>query len=120
MSKLATLLCLAFLSLVGTDGHAQLAPRPKPSRPLIFLPGIAGSELWINGRRAWGSVEAMRHFEDLRIHNGPTTSDAAATCDPANQDVRYRQSCGPINQLVILGPMKYDQHEPLFTYLETL
>lgn len=120
MSKLATLLCLAFLSLAGTDGYAQPAPKPKPSRPLVFLPGIAGSELWINGRRAWGSVGAMRHLEDLRIPNGPTATEPAPTCDPANQDVRYRQSCGPINELVILGPMKYDQYEPLFKYLETL
>jgi pimeloyl-ACP methyl ester carboxylesterase len=120
MRKLSAFLCLAFLCVMGADVHAQTPLKSKPTRPLVFLPGIAGSELWINGKRAWGSIEAMMHLEDLSIPNGPAMIEAAPTCDPANTDTRYRQSCGPINQLVVLGPMKYDQYEPLFKYLETL
>jgi pimeloyl-ACP methyl ester carboxylesterase len=120
MRTLWSFLCAAFLCLIGTHAQAQSPPKPKPTRPLIFLPGIAGSELWINGKRAWGSVEAMMYLENLRIPNGPTVIEPALTCDPANVDIRYRQSCGPINQLVVLGPMKYDQYEPIFKYLDTL
>ena len=95
-------------------------PHIPPPRPLIFIPGIAGSELWIDGKRAWGDLDGLRHLENLRIANGPRNIPAAATCDPANSDEAYRATCGALNQFVALGPLKMDVYEPLWRYLETL
>jgi pimeloyl-ACP methyl ester carboxylesterase len=115
---LIALITCCVLSL-RTEAQAQ-TPHPKPSRPLIFLPGIAGSELWLDGKLAWGSASAMLGLANLGIPDGPRSVSAAPTCDPANHDAKYRATCGPINDFVILGPIKFGQYEPLFKYLETL
>jgi pimeloyl-ACP methyl ester carboxylesterase len=122
MTKTIVALIAAVVTcLVGTSAEAQTpVPHSPPSRPLVFIPGIAGSELWLSGKLAWGSLDAMLRFDSLRIPDGPKESAAAPTCDPADKDTRYLDSCGPINQLVILGKIKYDVYEPLFQYLETL
>jgi pimeloyl-ACP methyl ester carboxylesterase len=121
MKKIAAALAIILGYLIGMRAEAQVpVPHGPPTRPLIFIPGIAGSELWLNGTRAWGSVGAMRDLENLRIPDGPKDTPPAPTCDPNNRDPRYVASCGPINQLVILGKIKYDVYEPLFQYLETL
>jgi hypothetical protein len=118
--KIIAVVALAFGCLAGMEAEAQVpVPHAPPERPLIFIPGIAGSELWLDGKLAWGSLGAMLSFESLRIPDGPKASAAALTCDPNNRDARYLDSCGPINQLAILGKIKYDVYEPLFKYLET-
>jgi pimeloyl-ACP methyl ester carboxylesterase len=115
---------IVFLCFWWCNSHAASARSTQshapPPRPLIVVPGIAGSELWIEGKLAWGSLDGLRHLENLRITDGPRKISAAETCDPANSNEAYRSTCGTLNQFIALGPLKIDVYEPLWRYLESL
>jgi len=115
---------LALACLWSGGGYAasirSAHPHVPPPRPLIVIPGIAGSELWIDGKLAWGTLDGLRHLENLRIADGPRKIAAADTCDPSNSNDAYRASCGTLNQFIALGPLKADVYEPLWQFLESL
>ncbi|WP_234685081.1 esterase/lipase family protein [Bradyrhizobium monzae] len=119
--KLAAIL-MVYLWVDGcyAAGNRSTQPHVPPPRPLIIIPGIAGSELWIDGKLAWGTLDGLRHLETLRIADGPRKISAADTCDPNNSNDDYRTSCGTLNQFVALGPLKADVYAPLWSFLESL
>ncbi|MBP2428965.1 MULTISPECIES: esterase/lipase family protein [Bradyrhizobium] len=76
--------------------------------------------MWIDGKLVWGTLDGLRHLENLRIVDGPRKISAADTCDPGNSDATYRATCGTLNQFIALGPLKVDVYEPLWQYLRSL
>lgn len=62
---------LAFLVFFPT------ALQAKPSRPIIFIPGIFGSELSKNGEKLWGGPWSLNNLHRLTIISGPRKPDDA-------------------------------------------
>ena len=120
MRLLLTLLVTASLALFAADSKAQAptspAPRFPPPRPLVFIPGIAGSQLWIDGRQAWGSIGGLMDLERLRIADGPRSIGPAPTCAPGGDPA----TCGLLEQIGVLGPIKMGAYIGLMRHLESL
>ena len=95
---LATLLLVMAIS----DALAQ----PEPFRPLVFIPGILGTELLDqNNKVVWGDSSSLRNFEKLEL--GRESSQLHAG--------------GLVKQINILGPFwTIHQYDGLFSLLKDL
>jgi pimeloyl-ACP methyl ester carboxylesterase len=47
----------------------------EPSRPVVFIPGIFGSELSANGKKLWGGIWSLNNLRQLTIISGPRKPD---------------------------------------------
>ena len=52
-----------------------VALNAEPSRPLVFIPGIFGSELSTNRERLWGGIWSLNNLRQLTIISGPHKPD---------------------------------------------
>jgi pimeloyl-ACP methyl ester carboxylesterase len=80
----------------------------EPYRPLVFVPGILGSELKDeNGDLVWGGLQSLRRFEDLEITDrGP---------------VKQLSVGGLVRNVSILGPLwTIHQYDGLLKTLDRL
>jgi pimeloyl-ACP methyl ester carboxylesterase len=116
----AVLISTFILTAMGSESiDAQGVP--KPQRPLVFIPGIIGSELWSGDERLWGGLGDLVHLDRLAISGGPRDVDPLQTCSHADsQDKEKRQICGPIEAFSTLPPFAMDQYESFFKLLEQL
>ena len=111
------LLVVSLTDLTPGIGFGQNAPTPR--RPLVFIPGILGSEIFINDERVWGDLWALRQLAKLEIEDGPRDVLPAATCSSADHNDPLRnQICGTIQTFVTLPPFGLNQYGRLFNYLE--
>src|SRR5262245_3213616 len=69
------LLLTLFINFISTVIAQESLP--PPPRPLVFIPGILGSELWINDERVWGGLWDMRNLAKLAIPGGPREAPPA-------------------------------------------
>ena len=117
MSLLRTITA-AILALVATGAITPSSAAPRvPDRPLVFIPGILGSELWIDGTRAWGGAGDLLGLERLKIPAGAKDSGAAPTCDPGRPRVN---GCGLLRTFQILGPIKAGEYSGVMQRLEEI
>ena len=94
---------------------------PSPRRPLVFIPGIIGSELWSGEDRLWGGINDIRHLDRLQIIDGPRDTLPLQTCSEKDRkDPSRLNLCGTIESFAILPPFNAEQYGPLFEFLKSL
>jgi pimeloyl-ACP methyl ester carboxylesterase len=103
-------LIVKVLSIAGLlVAAAQAAAEPdKPHRPLVFVPGILGTELVDqNGDLVWGGRQSFKRFAELEItENGP---------------VKALRPGVPIRTISVLGPFwTIHQYDSLLKLLKAL
>lgn len=83
-------------------------PVPAANVPVVFVPGILGSELVDqSGTKVWGPlIPSLRNFHRLEFPR-----------DSALDEIR---SSGLVNEVQILGPFKIDQYSGLLRTLKEL
>jgi pimeloyl-ACP methyl ester carboxylesterase len=111
MHRYAALPRIMLFSVVGfilCGAQTATAQQAEPFRPLVFIPGILGSELIDqDGSLVWGGRQSFNRFADLEIaENGP---------------VKPLRVGGPIRSISILGPFwTVHQYDGLLTMLKDL
>ena len=103
-----SLILFSFGILLGAGRSAGAQLAPEPHRPLVFVPGILGSELVDeNNQLVWGGLQSFRRFQDLEIgEQGP---------------VKRLRVGGPIRNISILGPFwTVHQYDNLLEFLKGL
>ncbi len=92
-----------------------------PARPLVFIPGIIGSQLWSGDERVWGGLNDIVHINRLLISGNIRESAPLSTCSSKEiKNISVRSSCGAVDNFTILPPFAVDQYSTLFDYLETI
>jgi pimeloyl-ACP methyl ester carboxylesterase len=99
----------AILLVLGTllSTEASVA-QPAPYRPLVFVPGILGTELLDeSGSQVWGGAASLSRFSELEVtEKGP---------------VKILHAGGLIKQINLLGPLwTIHQYDGLLKTLQTL
>jgi pimeloyl-ACP methyl ester carboxylesterase len=118
---LAAVLLAVISSATANIDNANAQGGPKPKRPLVFIPGIIGSELWSGKERLWGGLGDLLHFDKLAIEGGPRDVEPLNTCSDADlHDESKSQTCGPVEAFSTLPPFAIDQYASFFQLLEGL
>jgi pimeloyl-ACP methyl ester carboxylesterase len=82
-----------------------------PSRPVVFIPGILGSKLCTNDgkhRLLWGDAGSYNNIQSLKLPLKSPEKDSSIV------------SCGVIEAVKIVGPLKIHQYDHLVQSLESL
>jgi hypothetical protein len=84
--------CVVFLIAACGSAYAQAT---GPYRPLVFIPGILGSELLDeNDNLVWGGASSLAHFDELeitetgsvkRLHTGGLVKNISAQQDATDK-----------------------------------
>ena len=108
---IARCLQLFALLLIIFGMHSVAKAQSEIERPLVFLPGILGSNLCVFDQgipveRLWGGRESLRNLDRLSLLPGEEEDGIGP--------------CGAIESVQVLGPFEIQQYELLFDYLESL
>jgi pimeloyl-ACP methyl ester carboxylesterase len=108
----AALFAAVVVFCMDGDASAQTSEF-RPSRPLIFVPGLMGSRLCRDNpadpaqpQVVWGTVSALREFPDIRLAP-PGTPDGI-------------KPCGLLREIVMLGSFKQHYYGPAISHLESI
>lgn len=119
--RIALVALVALIAMSASIHSAKSANLPSPKRPLVFVPGIIGSELWVRNARVWGGLSDITHLDKLEIAGGPRDVEPLQTCSESDlNDNLKRQTCGPIEGFSTLPPFSVDQYASLFNFLENM
>src|ERR1044071_5989987 len=108
MQSLRWIARTVLLAVGLSSSGPTFAAEPEPFRPLVFVPGILGSELVDqNGELVWGGLKSFKRFADLEItEKGP---------------IKPLRVGNPIGNISILGPFwTVHQYDGLLKTLKEL